>query len=160
MRTRTQATRHRWRLPADQGSSAIELVVLTPALIALVFALIQTALVWNAQHTVGAAAQHGARIARTAVALAPAVTASTSTTTTATTSAGAAPADSGQRVQQSTLRFLQQTGGRALTDPTVTVHRDGQYVTVTVSGTSIGVLPGTTVRVSGSSRSPVEGFRP
>lgn len=159
MRTRTQATRRSWRLRADQGSSAIELVLLTPALIALVFALIQTALVWNAQHTVGAAAQHGARIARTAVALAPAVTASTSTTT-GTTSAGAAPTDSGQRVQQSTLRFLQQTGGRALTDPTVTVHRDGQYVTVTVSGTSIGVLPGTTVRVSGSSRSPVEGFRP
>lgn len=136
----------------DTGSSAIELVLLTPALIALVFALVQTALVWNARHTVGAAAQHGARLARTTSALSP-------TLTSALPTAGSAT-ESDEQTRQSTLRFLQQTGGRALRDPTVTIRRDGQYVTVTVSGTTLGVLPGTTMRVTGRSRTPVEGFRP
>ena len=122
-------------------------MLLTPALIALVFAIVQAALLWNAKHTVAVAAQHGARLARTAVALRPVVTA-------------AAPAGSDSPVQTSTLQFLRQTGGSSLADPTVTVRRDGEYVTVTVSGTSVGVLPGTTIRVSGSSRTPVEGFRP
>lgn len=139
---------------SDTGSSALELVLLTPVLIAVVFALIQTALVWNARHTVGAAAQHGARLARTATALAP-------TALTPTGSAGSAgDATSDERTRQSTLRFLQQTGGQALRDRTVTIARDGQYVTVTVSGTTVGVLPGTSVQVSGSSRTPIEGFRP
>jgi Flp pilus assembly protein TadG len=132
----------------DTGSSAIELVLLTPVLIALVFGLVQTALVWNARHTVGAAAQHGARLARTATALQP-VTAGTPGGTTTDAAVAA-----------STLAFLRQTGGQHLQDPTVSINRDGDYVTVTVSGTTVGVLPGSTVRVSGSSRTPVEGFRP
>lgn len=121
-------------------------MLLTPLLIALVFGLVHTALVWNARHLTGAAAQHGARLARTAVALQP-----------IETTAGPA---SDQAVRESTLRFLQQTGGKALRDPTVAISRRGDYVTVTVTGTSIGVLPGSTVRVSSSSRTPVEGFRP
>lgn len=133
----------------DGGSAALELVLLTPVLIALVFALIQTALVWNAQHTVGAAAQHGARQARTAVALAPAL------------SSSAAPSpDRDNQIRASTLSFLRQTGGRSLGNPTVAISRSGQYVTVTVTATSIGVLPGSTVQVSSSSRTPIEGFRP
>lgn len=148
----TREVRHARRLPhGDGGSSAIELVLLTPVLLALVFALIQTALVWNARHTVTAAAQHGARLARAATALAPAIQ-------PAATSG--LPTGSEVQIEQSTLHFLQQTGGQALRDPTVTIRRDGQFVTVTVTGTSIGVLPGTTIRVSGSSRTPVEGFRP
>ncbi|MCW2667914.1 MAG: hypothetical protein JWN57_2876 [Frankiales bacterium] len=143
----------------DAGSSAIELVLLTPLLLALVFALIQTALVWNARHTVGAAAQQGARLARTATALAPAAFTVTDVGP-ATEVPGAGNGSPDERTRQSTLRYLQQTGGRALADPTVTVRRDGQYVTVTVSGTTVGVLPGLTVRVTGSSRTPVEGFRP
>jgi Flp pilus assembly protein TadG len=143
-----------WPAPrCDAGSSALELVLLTPALIALVFALIQTALVWNAEHTVGAAAQHGARLARTATALASNVLAAAA--------AGDVTAVGGdEQTRASTLRFLQQTGGQALRDPSVTIRRDGQFVTVTVSGTTVGVLPGTTLRVTGSSRSPIEGFRP
>ena len=134
----------------DEGSSALELVLLTPALIALVFTLVQTALVWNAQHTVGAAAQQGARLARTATATLPFIPTTTS----------AASADTDEQIRAATIRYLQQTGGHALHDPTVTIRRDGQYVTVTVAGTTVGVLPGTTTRVSGSSRTPVEGFRP
>jgi Flp pilus assembly protein TadG len=141
--------RARLRAPRDEGSSALELVLLTPALIALVFALIQTALVWNAQHTVGGAAQQGARLARTATASLSAPPAATG-----------ADADTDERIRTATLRYLRQTGGRALHNPTVTIRRAGQYVTVTVAASTVGVLPGTTVRVSGSSRSPIEVFRP
>jgi Flp pilus assembly protein TadG len=133
----------------DQGSSALELVLLTPTLIALVFGLVQAALVWNAQHTVGAAAQQGARLARAATATLPSLA-----------STASFPEASSEQVRTSTLRYLRQTGGGTLADPTVTIRRTGDYVTVTVSGTTVGVLPGTTVRVSGSSRTPLEGFRP
>jgi Flp pilus assembly protein TadG len=148
----------------EQGSTALELVLITPVLIAVVFGLIQTALVWNARHTVGSAAQHGARLARTATALSPAVTSTASTTTgptsTASTTTGPASTASDDQIQSSTLSFLRQTGGVSLRNPTVTVQHQGTYVVVTVAGTTVGVLPGTSVRVSGSSRTPVEGFRP
>jgi Flp pilus assembly protein TadG len=134
---------------AERGSSAIELVLVTPLMILLVFGLIQAGLVWNARHVVSSAAQHGAREARTATALAPAIS-STAELDGATQ----------EQLQRSTLSFLRQTGGRGLTDATVTVRRDGSFVTVTVSGTTLGVLPGTRVRVSAASRTPLEGFRP
>src|SRR5687767_8085023 len=112
----------------EAGSSALELVLLTPVLIALVFGLVQTALVWNAQHTVGAAAQHGARQARTATALHAGLTPDTGST-----------AVSDEQVRNSTLQYLRQIGGAGLAEPSVTVQHDGDYVTVTVSGTTLGV---------------------
>jgi len=130
----------------EHGSSTVELALLTPVLLALLFALIQAALLWNARHLVGAAAQHGARLARTATALSP---------TLAT-----AGLDTDLAVQTSTLAYLAQVGGTALSQSHVVVQRSQGYVTVTVTGTAIGVLPGTTVPVSGSSRTPEEGFRP
>lgn len=134
----------------DRGSSAIELVLVTPVLIALVFGLIQTALVWNTRHTVSAAAQHGAREARSSTAL----------TTSIGTSAGDDDPAGDAQVRAGTLSYLRQIGGRGLQNPTVAIRHDGSFVVVTVSGTTVGVLPGTTVRVSSSSRTPAEGFRP
>jgi Flp pilus assembly protein TadG len=133
----------------DLGSSAVELVLITPVLIALVFGIVQTALVWNARHTVSAAAQHGARTARTSTALEPVVTVASS---------GNPAVD--DEIRTSTLSYLQRIGGSALDDPTVAIRHDGTFVIVTVSGTTTGVLPGTSVRVSSSSRTPVEGYRP
>lgn len=135
--------------PGDRGSSAIELVLITPVLIALVFGLIQTALVWNARHTVSAAAQHGARDARSSTALLPAVTAAS----------GSDPAVD-EQVRTSTLDYLRQIGGQSLQNPTVDIRHDGLFVNITVTGTTLGLLPGTTVRVSSTSRTPVEGYRP
>jgi Flp pilus assembly protein TadG len=127
------------------------LVLITPVLIALVFGLIQTGLVWNARHTVDAAAQHGARIARTSTALQPAIFAS-----------GLGTEDR-QRIQTATLDYLRQIGGAHLDHPTVAVtftdDVDGAFVTVTVSGDTVGVLPGTRVRVTATSRTALEGFR-
>jgi Flp pilus assembly protein TadG len=131
---------------AEQGSSTIELVLLTPVLLALLFGLIQAGLLWQAHHLVGVAAQHGARLARTTTAVQPTPT---------------RPGRTGdQTVQTGTLVYLRQVGGTALTDVRVTVVRAGGYVTVTVTGSAIGVLPGTSVHVTGSSRSPEERFRP
>ena len=121
-------------------------------MILLVFGLIQAGLVWNARHVVNAAAQHGAREARTATALTAAIT----TTVPDTASSDATD----EQLRASTLAFLRQTGGRGLADPAVSVRRDGSFITVTVSGTTLGVLPGTRVRVSAASRTPLEGFRP
>lgn len=133
----------------DRGSSAIELVLITPVLIALVFGLIQTALVWNARHTVSAAAQDGARDARSSTAVVPVVTAASSSNPTFDA-----------EVRSSTLNYLRQIGGQSLQNPTVAIRHDGTFVVVTVSGTTLGLLPGTTVRVSSTSRTPVEGYRP
>lgn len=140
--------------PRDEaGSSAIELVLITPVLIALVFGLIQTALVWNARHTVSAAAQHGARDARTATALVPVVTAASADN----------PAFDAQ-VRSNTLSYLRQIGGQSLQNPTVAIQHEsggeGTFVVVTVTGTTLGLLPGTTVRVSSTSRTPIEAYRP
>jgi Flp pilus assembly protein TadG len=134
---------------SEQGSSTIELVLLTPVLLALLFGLVQAALLWEARHVVGVAAQHGARLARTATALQPA----------GTDSAADGPG-SDQAVQVSTLAYLKQVGGTSLNKVHVDVQRRAGYVTVTVTGTAIGVLPGTTVQVSGSSRTPEERFQP
>lgn len=154
--TRTSTSRRPGRsAPADhdRGSSAIELVLVTPLMILLVFGLIQAGLVWNARHVVDAAAQHGAREARTATALTAAIS-------TATVPDGTLNPASDEQLRASTLAFLRQIGGRGLADPAVSVRRDGSFVTVTVTGTTLGVLPGTRVRVSSSSRTPLEGFRP
>lgn len=134
---------------AGQGSSTIELVLLTPVLLALLFGLIQAALLWQAHHLVGVAAQHGARLARTATALQP-----------TSTGSGAGAPSSDQAVRASTLAYLKQVGGTSLNNVQVVLRRGGGYVTVTVTGTTIGVLPGTSVQLSGSSRTPEERFRP
>ncbi|MCW2599469.1 MAG: hypothetical protein JWM02_1298 [Frankiales bacterium] len=149
-RYRRQSLSRPPRSRTDQGSSTLELVLLTPVLIALIFGLIQASLLWNARHLTDAAAQHGARLARTSVALQP---------VSDYAGPGTDPAVD-QAVRDSTLSYLQQTGGHALQNPTVQIQRTGDFVTVTVSGTAVGVLPGTTVHVTSHSRTPVEGFRP
>ena len=121
----------------DDGSSAIELVLLTPVLIALVFTVVQAALVWNAQHAAVAAAQQGARLARTA-------------------SDGVDPS----RVQAATVAYLHSLGASLLDAPTVTVQRTGGWATVTVTAHAVSLLPGATLTVHGTSRGPIETFTP
>ncbi len=63
------------RLPrspdAERGASAIELAMLTPVLIVMIFITIQFALLFHARHVALAAAQAGARIARATAATDP-----------------------------------------------------------------------------------------
>ncbi len=55
----------------ERGASAIELAVLTPLLIVVIFVTIQFALLYHARHVALAAAQAGARIARATAATNP-----------------------------------------------------------------------------------------
>jgi Flp pilus assembly protein TadG len=130
----------------DAGSSAIELVLLTPLLIVIVFGIIQAALLWHAQHVVVAAAQQGARLARS----------DTNTAQVATTDPGADAAT----VRAETISYLHQLGADLIAAPTVNLTRTPGWVTVTVTGHAVSLLPGATLTVHATSRGPAEGFRP
>jgi Flp pilus assembly protein TadG len=122
------------RARPDAGSSAIELVLLTPVLIALVFTVVQAALVWHARHVALAAAQQGDRIARSA-----------DTVDDAT-------------VRAQTVAYLHSLGADLVGSPTVTVTRSGGFVTVTVTGRAVSIVPGAALHVHAVSRGPVEQF--
>jgi Flp pilus assembly protein TadG len=122
----------------ERGSSAIELVLVTPVLVALVFSVVQAALLWNAQHVTVAAAQQGARLARIA-------------------------AQSGQtdaQIRAATVDYLHSLGASVTDTPTVAVQRTGAWVTVTVTARAVSLVPGASLTVHGSSRGPVETFTP
>ncbi len=122
---------------ADRGAGAVEVVLLTPLVFVLTFLPIQTALVLHARHIATAAAQEGARAAR------------------------GADLDAGQAQAAGTRRagdFAALLGGNTLQRPAVTVNRGAEQVTVVVTGTALGVLPGFQLTVTGRSVSPVERF--
>lgn len=121
----------------DRGSSAIELVLLTPLLIAMIFGIVQAGLVWHARHVAVAAAQQGARLAR------------------ADTGAPLDPS----AVRAQTIAYLHKLGADLVGDPVVQVTRSGGWVTVTVTGHAVSLLPGGTLTVHGVSRGPIEEFR-
>ena len=113
------------------------MVLLTPLVFLLTFLPIQTALVLHARHIATAAAQEGARAAR------------------------AVDFDAGQAQAAGTRRaadFAALLGGNTLQSPAVAVDRGAEQVTVVVTGTALGVLPGFQLKVTGRSVSPVERF--
>ena len=128
----------RRRPPADdRGAGALELVLLTPLMFLLTFLPIQAALVLHARQIATAAAQEGARAARVA------------------------DLDAEQAQAAGTRRaaeFAALLGGNTLQQPSVTVNRGLEQVTVVVTGTALGVLPGFQLAVTGRSVSPVERF--
>jgi Flp pilus assembly protein TadG len=122
----------------DRGSSAVELVILTPVLILIVFGIVQAALLWHAQHIADAAAQQGDRLAR---------------------------ADTGHQVDPATIRtdtlaYLHQLGADLVTTPTVTVTSTPTWATVTVTGHAVSLIPGRGLTIHATSRGPVERFTP
>ena len=123
----------------DSGSSAVELVLITPALMLVVFVIVQAALYMHARHLVTAAAQHGARIARAAG---------------MSTTAGTGDARS------ETLNYLHTVGGDMTNSPEVTVTRDATTATVVVHADAISILPGLHLSVTAASRGPLEQFVP
>jgi Flp pilus assembly protein TadG len=126
----------------DAGSSAIELVLLTPLLIVIIFGLVQAALLWHAQHVVAAAAQQGARFAR------------------ADAESGAGAATDPATVRTETISYLHQLGADLVGQPVVSITRSPGWVTVTVTGHAVSLLPGGTLTVHATSRGPVEAFQP
>jgi Flp pilus assembly protein TadG len=95
----------------------VELAVTFPMVLLLVMTLIQTALWFHARSLALGAAQEGARDGR----VQPASTA---------------------RAESAAAGFLDQTAADLLTDSTVTVAGSPDTIEVTVTGTSISLLPG------------------
>jgi Flp pilus assembly protein TadG len=116
----------------ERGSVSIELVILLPALFALMFLGMQAALFYQARTTAIAAAQEGARAAGAQHGL---------------TSDGIAAANA----------FINEAGGDGvLQNTSTTVSRTATTATVTVTGFSISVIPGWHVRITQTATVPVE----
>ena len=120
---------------SQRGSASLELVVIFPAVLALIFGAVQIALYFHARNVALAAAQEGARAAAAQH---------------GTAAAGAT----------SSWSFLDQAGGsEVLTNTEVTPIRTSTQVTVTVTGTSLSVFPGLPgFTVHQTARRPVERF--
>lgn len=106
-----------------------------PLLLLLVLVSVHIGLWFHASHLVNAAAQEGARASR---------------------AAGAVDTDGEARAEQ----MLAELGPTVIANPTVSVTRDADTVTVTVTGQAPVVVPGLVLDVQATSTSPIEQFTP
>ncbi len=123
----------RTRIREERGSGSLELVVVFPAVLLLIFGVLQGALYYHARNVALAAAEEGLRDARVENA-------------------------SGQAGVQRAESFLADAGGTGvLNSSAVTASRSATQVTVTVTGSAPSVLPGLGgFAVSQSASGPVE----
>ena len=130
------STRPRKRSRGNQhGSATLELVVLFPVVLAIIFGAVQAALYFHARSVALAAAQEGAR-------------------------AAAAQHGTAANGASTAWSFLNQAGGQdVLTNAHVTPDRTASQATITVTGQSLTVLPGLPgLPVQQTARRPVERF--
>lgn len=123
---------HRRGRRGERGSVSIELVILLPALFALMFLGMQAALFYHARTTAIAAAEEGAR---------------------------AAGAEHGHAADGTVaaIAFIYEAGGDGVLQHTsTTVSRTATTATVTVTGFSLSVIPGWHVRITQTATVPVE----
>nr|WP_281175686.1 TadE/TadG family type IV pilus assembly protein [Knoellia aerolata] len=120
---------HRGR--SERGSTSIQMVILMPALLAVMFLGMQAALTYHARTLAIAAAQEGARAA----------CAENGTTSAAISTA---------------RQYVADTAGDALTSATVTGARTANTATVTVRGVALSVIPGWQPTITQSASMPVE----
>jgi hypothetical protein len=125
------AQRHRGaRAGQDRGSVSLEMLVVTPVLMLLLFAAIQIALNSHARNIAMATAQNAAR------------------------AEGAYQAAAGAG-QDAAVAFLAQTHD-GLGRPAVAIEHNGTEIRATVTGRAISVVPFLTWTVSQSASSPIE----
>ncbi|WP_028048827.1 TadE/TadG family type IV pilus assembly protein [Cellulomonas sp. URHD0024] len=119
----------------DQGSASLELIILFPALLLFVTALIQYGLWFHARSLALAAAQEGVAVGR---------------------SYGSTPAAG----QDTALVFIRDHGADTLTEAAATASTpDPLFVQVTVTGRSLSVMPGVPgIAVTQTAAGPVERF--
>jgi Flp pilus assembly protein TadG len=118
----------------DRGSATLEIAVLGPAILLLIFTVVQAGLWFYARSLALAAAQSGVAAGR---------------------AYGAAPSDANLRAQA----FLADQAGDSLTNPTVsTAGSTATSVRVEVSGRCLAVLPGLSLAVRQSAVADRERF--
>lgn len=118
----------------EQGQATTEVVLLVPALLFLIMAVIQFGLWYHAQHVVLAAAQEGVRAARV--------------------ESGTA-ADGQARAEE----ILATSAKTLVEEKRVTSVRELDTAIVEVSGRVTAVVPGLSLPVSARAESPLERFR-
>jgi Flp pilus assembly protein TadG len=116
---------------AERGSTSIQMVLLLPALFAVMFLGMQAALYYHARSIALASAQEGARAAGAE---------------NGTTSGGVSTARD----------YLTDTAGDALSGARVTGSRSATTATITVRGTPLSVVPGWAPPVTQSATVTVE----
>ncbi len=135
MRRRVEAASAR----GDSGMTAIEFVLLTPVLFFMIFATVQFALYFFADHVAQAAAQAGARKARA----------------TADAQPGAWRGDARDVVDS----YIQQLGPQLVLSPDVKLLQpDPDTVGVEITAKIPTVFPGLDLTVHAQSSGPVERF--
>lgn len=119
----------------ERGSLSLELTVLFPVVLLLIFTIVQGALYYHARNVALAAAQEGVRVAR---------------------------AENGTRAAggQAARDFVNQSGGAGvLTGLEVTPTRNATKATVTVSGRAVSAIPGMPgFTITQTAEGPVERF--
>lgn len=109
---------HRRRLRDERGSFTLELAVLFPVVLLLIFLVIQGALYYHARNVALAAAQEGVRVAR---------------------AENGTPAAGGNAARA----FVEQAGGsEVIIGLKVVPTRSATKATVTVSGKAMSAIPG------------------
>jgi len=120
----------------ERGSVAIQMVFLLPALFAVMFLGVQASLYYHARSVALAAAEEGAREA----------------------AGQAGSRESGVAVAKT---FLLDAGGEdVMTDTDITGTRSAITATVTVTGTTLSVIPGWKGTVTQRASMPVERITP
>nr|WP_246494413.1 TadE family protein [Streptomyces zagrosensis] len=124
---------------SDSGMTAIEFVLLTPVLFFMIFATVQFALYFFADHVAQAAAQAGARKARA--------------------EADENPGGWGGKARGTADSYIQQLGPKLLIKPKVTLLTPRtDTVGVQVEADVPTVFPGMTFTVHARSQGPIERF--
>ncbi|NLD78040.1 MAG: pilus assembly protein [Acidimicrobiales bacterium] len=127
-RPRSSANRAR----RERGSASIELVILLPALFAVLFLGMQAALYYHARTVAIAAAHQGAK------------------------AAGAENGTAADGISAATSFLIDAGGESVLTGASATANRSATTVTVTVAGHSLNVIPGWKPAVVQSASLPAE----
>lgn len=111
------------------------MAILTPVLLLLILAVIQTALWFHARQVALAAAQEGARVLRS-------------------------EAGTEALAKQKAEAMAQQIGGNVIENILVAADREAGMATVTVIGEAVEIVDFITLTVSATSRGPIESFVP
>jgi Flp pilus assembly protein TadG len=121
----------------DSGASSLEWALLTPVLIFVILFVVQFAMVYHARHVALAAAQSGARVARS------------------DTSSGWQT-----KAENQAEDSVAKVGPGLLTGSTAVASGDKNHRYVDVTGTAVAIVPFMTFTVHQRAGGPTECFRP
>lgn len=117
------------RLRGDAGMTTVQLAIIFPAVLLWLLLIVQYGLWWHAKQVANAAAAEAAATARV-------------------------PTGTDTAAEQAAWGYLNESGN--LTNITVTIDRDSNTVTVTVTGNAPRLVPGFGWGVTATTRSPLE----